>query len=221
MGAALASNLIKYLELLAGITGIICYYRTPKSIWLVFAAFLISLYGLEELGSWMGRNKMYEENTHLYKWIVIPALFVMYHIVYFSITIKKLRPIVLASGILFLLLAIFENLFLKDEHFFSISLTLSYGCLSVLLLSLFYFFQLIKSEEILYFKRLMPFWFCVALLIFYLGSFPYLTFFNSMSISKNRETAAIYRWIFIALNWIMYILFSIGFICSKPKSEPL
>jgi hypothetical protein len=217
MNTAFASSLIKYIELLAGITGVICYYKKQNTTWFTFAVFLISLYCMEQLGSWFIIKEMYVQNTYLYKWIVIPALFTMYHIVYFSISTKKIRPLVIMSAILFLLFALFENIFWSKAHFYSISLTLSYGCLSVLLLSLSYFYQLLKSDQILHFKHSMPFWFCLGLLIFYLGGFPYLTFFNSMSIAKNQGIAQIYRCIFISLNWIMYLLFTIGFIWSKPK----
>lgn len=219
MNTAMASNLTKYLELLAGITGIICYIKKRNSIWFAFAVFLFFLYGFEELGSWFGKNKMYLLNTNLYKWMVIPSLFLMYHVVYFSFNPKKNKPLILASLILFLSLVCLENIFLSKEHFYSISLTLSYGCLSVLFLSLSYFFSLISSDDILFFTRLMPFWFCLGLLVFYLGSFPYLTFFNSMAELKTRNAYHIYRWVFIFLNWIMYLLFTIGFIWSKPKSS--
>lgn len=217
MNTAFASSLIKYFELLAGITGVICCFKKKNTTWFTFAAFLICLYCMEQLGSWFISKEMYVQNTNLYKWIVIPALFTMYHIVYFSISTKKIRPVVIISGILFLLFALFENTFWRKDHFYSISLTLSYGCLVVLLLSLSYFFHLLKSDQILYFKHSMPFWFCIGLLIFYLGGFPYLTFFNSMAIAKNQDIAQTYRWIFIFLNWIMYFLFTIGFIWSKPK----
>lgn len=218
MKTAFASNLIKYFELLAGITGIICYSKKRNSIWFAFAVFLVCLYGLEELGNWFGKNKLYLQNTNLYKWVVVPSLFLMYHVLYYSITLKNIKPFVLISAVLFLSSAFFENVFLNKEHFYSISLTISYGCLSVLILSLSYFFLLIRSDDILHFKRLMPFWFCLGLLVFYLGSFPYLTFFNSMADLKTRNAYFIYRWIFIFLNWIMYLFFTIGFIWSKPKS---
>lgn len=217
MKTAFASNLIKYFELLAGITGIICFYKKRNSIWFAFAVFLVCLYGLEELGNWFGKNKMYVQNTNLYKWIVVPSLFIMYHIVYYTIAVKNIKRLVISSCILFLILALYENIFLGKEHFYSISLTISFGCISVLLFGLIYFFNLLKSNEILNFWKLMPFWFCLGLIIFYLGSFPYLTFFNSMAISKNRDAYFMYRWIFIFLNWVMYILFTIGFICSKQK----
>jgi hypothetical protein len=215
---AFASNLIKYFELLAGLVGMVCYYKKLKSPWFAFAVFLVLLFGMEILGGVFVKAKLPAYNIAMYKWVTIPAIFMMYHYLYHSFAIQKAKRFILVSAAIFIILTIAENIFLSKQHFYSISLALSYGCLSVLVLSLNYFFLLIKSNDILHFNKLMPFWFCLALLLFYLGSFPYLTFFNSMAIAKNRSAFNLYRWIFIYLNWIMYLLMAIGFICSRPKS---
>lgn len=218
MKTAFASNLIKYFELLAGLVGIICYYRKPKSPWFAFAVFLVLLFGMEILGGVFVKAKLRGYNTIMYKWFTIPAIFMVYHYLYYSFAIQKAKPFIFISAVIFMIITIIENIFLGKQHFYTISITISYGCLSVLLFSLNYFFMLIKSSEILRFSKLMPFWFCIALLLFYLGSFPYLTFFNSMAIAKNREAFNLYKWIFIYLNWAMYLLLATGFICSRPKS---
>lgn len=221
MKTATASSLIKYFELLAGLTGIFFFYRKKESIWFAFAVFLVLLFGMESLGTWFAKNKMYLHNTNLYKWIAVPSQFIMYHFIYYKIVPEKFRRIVILSGLLFLLFALYENIFLKEQHFYAISLTISLGCISVLFFGLAYFFELLKSNHILGFKQQMAFWFCAGLLVFYLGSFPYLTFYNSMSNSENVNIARlykVYRWIFIFLNYIMYLLFTIGFTWSRPKS---
>jgi hypothetical protein len=217
MKISTASSLIQYFELLAGITGLMCYWKKRNAIWFLFAVFLISLFCMEQLGDWYGRHKMIIQNTTLFKWIIIPSLFSIYHFVYYMILSKKYKTIILTSIILFLFFTVSENLIWKREHFYTISLTMSYGCLSVLTFSMLYFFQLVKSEDLLTFKTSMAFWFCLGLLVFYLGSFPFLTFFNSLAIAKDRTVYTFYRWVFIFLNYIMYLLFTIGFICSKPK----
>ncbi len=217
MKTAFASNLIQYFELAAGITGIFCYFKNKRSPWFAFAVFLVLLFGMEILGKAFVKAGLKTHNSNMYKWVTIPLIFMVYHYIYYNIVQQKAKAYVLISAAIFIVITLFENLFLSKQHFYSISLTVSYGCLSVLILSLNYFFTLTKSNDILYFSKLMPFWFCLALLIFYLGSFPYLTFFNSMAIAKNRDAFNLYRWIFIYLNWIMYLLFAIGFLWSKPK----
>lgn len=218
MKTATASSLIKYLELTAALTGMFCYYKKRRSIWFAFAVFLLFLFSMEMLGTWLGQQKMFLQNTRLYKWLVVPALFIMYHTVFYTILKKKvIRKSVIISGAVFIAIALFENVFWNQKHYYSLSLSISIGCISVLTYTLLYFFQLLKSDSLLHFKKLMPFWFCIGLLIFYLGGFPYLTFFNSMAISHNKDIVQAYRWIFIILNYIMYLLFTLGFIWSKPK----
>ena len=221
MTTAAASNFTKYFELLAGLTGVVCYYKKYQSIWFAFAVFLLFLFGMEEMGTWYASKKLYLANTHLYKWIVVPASFLMYHFIYYKIVPEKLRRGVIVSGSLILLCAVYENNFLKEKHYYAISLTISAGCVAILIFGLSYFFDLLKkSDDLLRFKQLMSFWFCAGLLTFWLGSFPYLTFYNSMSNSPNFQIAQLYkayRWIFIFLNYTMYTLFTIGYVWSRPK----
>ena len=218
MNTEFATNLIRYFELLAGLTGLLCYYKKRNSIWFAFAIFLICLFGFETLAHYLGTHNLRKYNTFLYKWIVIPLLFLMYHYCYYFILIKKYKPIIIMSYCLFAILALLENLFLSSMHYFTISFTLSYGCISVTFFSLAYFYQLIVSHDILYFIKLMPFWFCLAVLLFFLGSFPDLFFSNYFGSNHTTTLAITYRWVFIILNYIMYLLFTIGYICSRPKS---
>lgn len=212
-----ATNLVRYFELLAGVIGIICYYKKRQSIWFVFAVFLLGLFCFETLGHYFGTHNMYKYNTILYKWLVIPILFLAYHYCYYHTLLKKYKPVVVISYCLFALFALLENLYWVSKHYFSISFTLSYGCISILIFSLVYFYDLIRSDHILNFKKLMPFWFCLAILIFYLGSFPQLFFSDYLASIKKSTLAIVYRWIFILFNYIMYLLFTIGFLCSRPK----
>ncbi len=217
MKIVFAQSLIKYFELLAGLVGIACYYKKRNSIWFILALFLIILFGFEVIAVWLNKHEMYKSNSIMYKWIVIPLLFGAYHYIFYHITTGTIKKYAIIFYLLFACLVIFENLFLSKTHNYQISLSISVGCISLLYFSLHYFLQLVKTDELLYFKTSMAFWFCCGLLLFYLGSFPYLTFFNSLAISKDKTVATYYRWIFIFLNYIMYLLFTLGFICSKPK----
>lgn len=217
MTTEFATNLVRYFELLAGLTGIVCYYKKQQSIWFWFAIFLLCLFGFESLGHWFGTHKLYKYNTIMYKWIVVPLIFLVYHLCYNRILVKKYKPAVIVSFCIFTILALFENLMLAGKHYYSISFAISYGSIAISFFSLVYFFQLVKSDDILYFKKLMPFWFCLALLLFWVGSLPDLFFINSFGNNVKTTLAIAYRWIFIILNYIMYLLFTIGFICSKPK----
>ena len=217
MTTAFADNLIKYFELIAGLTGIVFYFKKRRVIWFAFAVFLVCLFGMEVLGQWLGQQKMVIANTNLYKWFIIPLLFTSYHLMYYSFSSKKVKPFIIYSLFVFILMALIENLYLSKQHFYTISITLGYGCTAILLFSLNYFFWLLKDDALLHYRYSMPFWFCTGLLVFYLGSFPYLVLFNSLGFSVNKAAYNLFRWCFIFLNYIMYLLFTIGFLWSKPK----
>jgi hypothetical protein len=217
METAFASGLIKYFELLAGIVGILCWHKKPQSVWFAFAVFLVFLFGLEFTGMWLGKQKMYTANAFLYKWIVVPLLFIVYHWVFYKILGKKIKPFVVVSGALLLVLTVLENTFLGKLHFYSASITVSIYCAVLLVFCLIYFYSLIRSPQILHFKSEMAFWFCLGVVIFYVGSFPYLTYYNTAA-DKPKLIYVTFRWIFIVLNYIMYFLFAIGFLCSRPKT---
>jgi hypothetical protein len=214
-----ATNLVRYFELLTGLTGIVFYYKKRQSIWFAFAVFSICLFGLETLGHYFGTHNMYKYNTILYKWIVIPLLFLIYHLCYYAIMAKKYKPVVIASYCLFALLALLENLFLAKKHYFSISFALSYGCVAISFFSIAYFYQLIRGDDILKFKTLMPFWFCLGMLLFWLVGFPQFFFVNIFAENAKTALAITYRWIFIIQNYIMYILFTIGYIWSSRQKQ--
>jgi hypothetical protein len=221
MKASFAQQLIPYLELLAGITGIICYFNDKRSLWFKVAVALVLLFCFELLGEWLGTHDLRKANSMMFKWFVIPLLlFGIYHLVFYSINKGSTKKTVVFVYAFFLCLVVFENIFFNTMHKYQISLSISAGCISILYFSLHYFFDLVKTDAVLNFKTSMTFWFCCGLLIFYLGCFPYLSFFNSLNISKDKTIFNFYRWIFICLNYVMYLLFTIGFICSRPKRSP-
>lgn len=217
MNQSFASHLIPIFELIAGITGIYCYAKNRNTFWFWFAIFLLCLFGLEELAGWFGKHKMYDYNVRLAKWVTLPFWLGVTHIMFYITATEKIKRFAIINFVNFVVITLYEILIIGKEHYFTNSLSLSYSCLAVLFFCMLYFFGLVKSKELLHFKTQMAFWFYLGLFVFFLGCFPYLTFFNSLAISKNRDAASMYRWIFIFLNYIMYLLFTIGFICSKPK----
>jgi hypothetical protein len=216
MNQVFASNLVKYFELIAGLIGVLVYYKDKKTIWFILAVFLIVLFGMEYTGYWLGKTERYKQNTILYKYLVIPSLFCMYHFIFYHL-LPNHKINVLVSLATFIVVVFFENLLLSKEHYFTVSTSLSYGCLAVSVGAIMYLLNLVKTDAILDFKKNMGFWVSIGLLLFYVGSFVRFTFGNSLGFNSNNSITAILNWTFLILNYIMYTLFAIGFICSKPK----
>lgn len=109
------------------------------------------------------------------------------------------------------------NIFLvQKEIFFWYSFSDSIGNLFLLIFSIIYFYQLIKSEQILFFYELSSFWFSLGVLIFYLFTFPFFGMFNYLA-NNYRSVHFVYFHIVLILSIITNLLFAASFIWGKEK----
>jgi hypothetical protein len=86
------------------------------------------------------------------------------------------------------------------------------GAFIIIISSLLYFSELLKSDKILYLKSELGFWIAIGLLLFNVGFVPIEIFkdtFNSIS-----ETRIV---ITICLNIILYTCYSLGFIWVRKE----
>lgn len=74
----------------------------------------------------------------------------------------------------------------------------------------FYYLELIRTERILNFKRELPLFISVGLLIFQLAATPIFIFQRYIEVSE--EFSEVYGWTLDAANFFMYTVFTIGFI---------
>ncbi|MFT0156446.1 hypothetical protein VBY68_07435 [Tenacibaculum ascidiaceicola] len=68
------------------------------------------------------------------------------------------------------------------------------------------------SNEILNYKKLLPFWVSVGLLVFHLPAIPFFSFWNYM---KNKDLFPILHSLIILMN----IIISFGLLWSNKKEE--
>jgi hypothetical protein len=90
------------------------------------------------------------------------------------------------------------------------------ACLIMVFLSIAYYFQLLHNKEIISLKRDSVFWISTGLLIYHLGSTMGLLLINVMnvySLEKARNILLIIQ----SSAIIMYLNFSIGFLCRMRK----
>ncbi len=92
------------------------------------------------------------------------------------------------------------------------SITYSIGCVSIIFLTIFYFFELFKLQHAVKLSTDSGFWICTALLFFYCVSFP---IFVSTNLIKNFpvKLAHIISLTLLILNVVLYSLFCIAFLC--------
>lgn len=212
-----ATNCIKFFELGAAIIGFLYYRKLNGSFWKYLPVFLLVLFCLECYGQFLGEHKNYNANINLFKLVVVPLLFSFYSFIFYNILLKKRVLLICVGLVLFLLSLIFEYTILKIFHPFYASLSMGIVNVFFLIYCILYYVELINSEELITFYRLLSFWFCTGILVFYLGCLPYFGLYNLLATKFYKSLFLPYTWIFVGLNYIMYTFFIVGFIWSKKK----
>jgi len=105
-------------------------------------------------------------------------------------------------------------------HFHTITYAL--GCLLIVILCIYYFFELFQSPSSVNLLRQPAFWICSGLLFFYCCSFPIFGFSNFLTLLPKVFIRNI-RTIIILLNVFLYSMFTLAFLCRFRimKSSPL
>jgi len=122
--------------------------------------------------------------------------------------IKKIVTIVLIG---FPILCIINLLFWQGINNYN-SITYSLGCLLIIFLSIYYFFELFKLQHAVRLIVDSGFWICTGLLFYYCVSFPV---FVSVNLIKNFsiQLGELVTFVLMIMNVILYSLFCIAFLC--------
>ena len=86
------------------------------------------------------------------------------------------------------------------------------GSISLLILTLLHFYQLLKSDEVLIVKHKLSFWISTALLLFYIGIIPLILLASYLDIDGGN-----YKTILLILNVVLYGCYIIGFLWTKKE----
>ena len=132
--------------------------------------------------------------------------------IYSIIKIKTFKKIVTFLFVGFPCISILNIFFLQGINNFN-SITYSLGCLMVISLCIYYFFEIFTTQTYLRLSNDPAFWICTALLFFYSVSFPIYVSNNLMKHFSNKLGQLVF-FIVSILNIIMYSLFCVAFICQ-------
>ncbi len=209
----LLGSSIQYFELLAIFTGIIFINKYKDSFLIYFLLILIYTFLNEQLGT---LYKAYIDGNNLilyniYNLINFSFLFLLY---YKSIQSEKFKKWTKYFFIFYLLSFIINVIFF--ENFYTEYSSISYIIAASLLLItiMLYFIEILNSEEILHLKKNLLFWISSGLLVYFVAAIPIRVLINNY-ISETE----LYILFFVKniLAIMMYLLFTIGFICMKKK----
>jgi hypothetical protein len=134
-------------------------------------------------------------------------LFLLYNI----IRNKRAKKVILYIICLYPILVILNIALVQVNTFHTV--TYSFGCLLIVAVCIYFFFELFQLPKSIQLKREPAFWICSGLLFFYCCSFPLfglLNFLHSVSGVIMRNLASIV----MILNILLYSSFIVAFLCN-------
>lgn len=165
------------------------------------------------------RFTILEQNSWVYN-ISIIIKFVFY-IYYFRFFIgRNVLKQILNYCVVFFILTSITNLLVSEVFFKMISsYTYILGALFLMVSVMFYFIEVLRSDEILNFKKTLPFYIAIGALVFHLSATPLFIYSKYYSNSKSPGFVEIYQIILMVANIFMYTCYSIGFIVCSRKNK--
>ncbi|MDX8553912.1 hypothetical protein MK851_09800 [Tenacibaculum sp. 1B UA] len=153
-----------------------------------------------------------------YTEIMKPSFFIYHYYTFFEYVIiyflfeglVKDKKRLNISRILLLAFVIMWGMIYYDKTYLFYSMIV--GSFNVGVLAFLYLRELLLSNEIINYKKLLPFWVSVGLLVFHLPAIPFFSFFSYM---KNRNLFPILH----SLIFLMNIIISFGLLWSNKKAE--
>ena len=125
---------------------------------------------------------------------------------------KIRKKVIIALSVLFSGVAIY-NFFTLEWNNYHYS-TFVCGSIIYILLSLFFFSQLLNDKKVIHVKQNLKFWIATGLLLFNVGMIPLLVLSDLFSADDSLRVI-----ILISLNLILYTCYSLGFIWSKKEQN--
>ena len=166
------------------------------------------------------KETLFERNIWLYNVFKIVSFTIFY--IFFIAQLQNKRTTRIFKWItVFFVLSAVLNLILT-EVFFEQSSAYSFitGTFILLTLIFIYYFELLKSDKILYFYKSLVFYISVGLLLWYVTITP-LFIFNKYFTSSSPEFVKLHSTILNISNYFLYCTYIIAFIfCSSNKKSP-
>ena len=113
------------------------------------------------------------------------------------------------------------NLFTSEVFFVAYSAYTGIAGTLVLILSIaLYYFQLVRSDEVLKIGRLLPFYISIGAVILHLCLTPFFIYSNYFSESLSKDFVGTYLVVLKFTNLLVYSIYIFGFIiCLKKRSS--
>lgn len=199
-----------YFELISLLVSVSLYFRKGIPLYLkLFTPFLLVTLIVEIIG-WKMNQARKDTSFLIAHFSAFEFEFYLY-VLYNIIQTPSIKKAVLYTVFLYPVLALVNIYFIQVNEFPSISYSL--GCLLIVGICIYYFYELFHLPTSVNLVREPPFWICTGLLFFYICSFPlfglYQFLYSASSIILQNITT-----ILTVMNALLYTLFTVAFLCG-------
>lgn len=207
-------DLIYYVFLFACFAiGVIQYKKLTNPLKVVFLFVGIGCLTEITIDIW---KKFWMSNTMPIGNIYIPVSFLILGLFYLFLLKNYLnRKIIIGIIIAFELLCILNYVFIQNLLEFP-NITASIGALIIIAFSVIMFSKIMSEAKIEKLSKEPIIWINTAFLIYYSTNFSYFILFN-MNVEYSREFAIQVSIFYVAINCLLYLLISIGFLNVRKR----
>ncbi len=194
-----------FIQVITCFLSLFRYRRTRASVDVLLSIIVFLSLFIESIGLYFMKIR---EPSFIYHYIYAILNFSCIIFFYYKLINDRVWIRVIKVSILVFYAFAIVTVFKKEYFMFFFIM----GSLNVAITILFYLRELLLSDKILNYKKLLPFWVSVGFLVYYLPSIPFLMFINDM---LDRGLFFILNLLIIVMN--VFIIY--GLICSSKEEK--
>lgn len=210
---SLLGELLIWVQFLAALTALRYWPKLKNSYWKWFIVYLCVIFFVEAFSKW-GLTNAPGKREILYSYFGIPVQFLFFYWLYASKSLGNNK--LFWTCILLYCISFLPHFIIFGQKTIIQSLSYTVGNMLLMILVLLEIFQQIKSEKILLFRSNFMFYVNIGILVFYIGTLPFFSFYGL--ILKDKDLWSNYYTFFMVSNNIMYLLFICAFLWGKPNT---
>jgi len=224
LSISIISNSIKYTELVSATVGTIYLYKYQNThlkyfiilLWYITISEFLGWYVIEYNVSsliYIDENG-WKYNSWIYNLLRFVTFNTLFFIYYKSLISKTFQKWIKIFAIIYFIIVIINWSFIQNFINEKSEFPRIVGSILLIVTIIFYFIELLKSEKIIIFHKLLLFWISVGLLLFYAGTIPFILKYNGYALIPGIHKLFLIVYI---LAILMYLIFTFGFIWSKKE----
>ena len=212
------SHLYIWFILAGSILSALMYFKKGMPLFLqALPVYLLVTFVVELIGQWM--NNEGRATVTLYNIFVTIEFIFYFWMLQYVIRNRSVKRILRNSLWLYPIVVILNKLFLQKGPQFH-TLTVSLGCLLIVIAAITYFFELFQFEKPVDLIREPSFWICSGLLFYYACIFPLYALINFFR-SPSDLVIKIIDSILAIMNIFLYSSFIIAALCRIKITKSL